>query len=163
MKSLFEKPILDGKVRMTQPTLIFVPNLQIIDEHIVNSDEVCRIDLISLEYYKDASFVDFILKYNGISNPFSITEGDVLLIPTNEFATTRFIPFKTINNDDNKLSIRDQFISTKRLSVKDAKRVEYLKRKAALKVNGSKEILPPNIKGTGDGPNIKIGNGKIII
>ena len=79
------------------------------------------------------------------------------------FSTTRFIPFKTINNDDNKLSIRDQFINTKRLSVKDAKRIEYLKRKAALKVNGSKEILPPNIKGTGDGANIKIGNGKIII
>lgn len=163
MKSLFEKPILDGKVRMTQPTLIFVPDLEIIDEHIVNADEVCRIDLISLKHYGEASYADYILKYNGISNPFSITEGDVLLIPTNEASTTRFIPFKTINNDDNKLSIRDQFINTKRLSKTDAKRIEYLKRKAALRVNGSKEILPPNIKGTGDAANIKIGNGKIII
>lgn len=163
MKSLFEKPILDGKVRMTQPTLVFIPDLQVIDEHIVTSDEICRIDLISLKYYRDSAYADYILKYNRISNPFSINEGDVLLIPNNEFVTTKFPLFKSINANENKLSIRDQFINTKRLSVKDAKRIEYLQRKAALKVNGSKEILPPNIRKSTDAPNIKIGNGKIII
>jgi hypothetical protein len=163
MKSLFEKPILDGKLRMTQPSLVFVPDIQVIAEHIVESDEICRIDLISLKYYRDSSYSDYILKYNGISNPFSINEGDVLLIPTNESATTRVIPFREVNANEDKLSIRDQFINTKRLSKKDAKRVEYLQRKAAQKINGSKEILPPNIRKSGDAPNISIGNGTITI
>lgn len=163
MKSLFEKPIIDGKVRMTQPSLIFVPNIQVIAEHVVEEDEVCRIDLISLKYYRDSSYSDYILKYNGISNPFSINVGDVLLVPTNESATTKTIPFKEINANDDKLSIRDQFVNTKRLTVKDAKRIEYLQRKAAQKLNGSKEPLPPNIRKSGDAPNISIGNGTITI
>lgn len=163
MKSLFEKPIIDGKIRMTQPTLVFVKEVNVIAEHIVNEDEICRIDLISLQHYRDVEYVDYILKFNGISNPFSIEVGDVLLIPENQNTVTRIIPFKSVNIDDDKLTIRDQFINTKRLSTTDAKRVEYLQRKAATKINGSTEILPPNIKKSGDGPNINIGNGKIII
>lgn len=163
MKSLYDKPIIDGKVRMTQPSLIFVNNVAVIAEHVVTEDDICRIDLISLKYYREASYVDYILKYNGISNPFSINVGDVLLIPSTETTTTRIIPFKSVNTDDDKLSIRDQFINTKRLSKKDAKRIEYLQRKAASKINGSSEILPPNIRKSDDAPNITIGNGKIII
>ena len=56
----------------------------------------------------------------------------------------------------NEPSIRDQFVDTKRLPVKDAKRIEYLQRKAAQKPNGAKQILPPNILKEGD-TNIKIG------
>ena len=166
MKSLYEKPIIDGKVRMTQPSLIFVNEVPVIAEHIVTEDDICRIDLISLKYYREAAYSDYILKYNGISNPFSINVGDVLLIPSTEAATTRIIPFKlfkSVNVGEDKLSIRDQFINTKRLSKKDAKRIEYLQRKAASKPNGSSEILPPNIRKSDDAPNITIGNGKIII
>ena len=57
-------------------------------------------------------------------------------------------------------SIKDQFISSKRLTVKDVKRAEYLKKKADQKQNGSKQILPPNILKDGD-KNIDI-NGDII-
>jgi hypothetical protein len=163
MKSIYEKPIIDGKVRMTQPSLIFINDVTVIAEHIVTEDDICRIDLISLKYYREAAYSDYILKYNGISNPFSINAGDVLLIPSTEATTTRIIPFKSVNVDDDKLSIRDQFINTKRLSKKDAKRIEYLQRKAASKPNGSSEILPPNIRKSDDAPNITIGNGKIII
>ena len=163
MKSLYEKPILEGRIRMTQPTLMFQPDINIIDLHVVQSNEVCRVDLIALKYYKDAMYSDYILKYNGISNPFSINEGDVLVIPFNEETTLKVLPFKSISANEDKLSIRDQFINTKRLSKKDAKRVEYLKRKALEKKNGSSEALPPNIKKKSDNPNIEIGNGQIII
>jgi hypothetical protein len=40
--------------------------------------------------------------------------------------------------------------------------IEHLKRKAAQKPNGAKQILPPNILKEGD-INIKIGNGQIVI
>lgn len=41
----------------------------------------CRPDIISQYFYKNPSFWDLILKYNGVSNPFSLEEGDLLFIP----------------------------------------------------------------------------------
>lgn len=40
-----------------------------------------RPDLISAAVYNNTLYAEFILKYNGISNPFSIKEGDLILIP----------------------------------------------------------------------------------
>ena len=67
-----------------------------------------------------------------------------------------------VQKSTNAISIRDQFIDTKRLPVKDAKRIEYLQRKAAQKANGSSQILPPNILKEGE-VNLTIGNGTISI
>ena len=59
-------------------------------------------------------------------------------------------------------SIRDQFVDSKRLTVKDKKRIEYLQKKADQKANGSKQILPPNLLKDGD-KNIDITGDTIII
>ena len=40
-----------------------------------------RIDLISQSVYNNTLHSEYILKYNGISNPFTISNGDVILIP----------------------------------------------------------------------------------
>jgi len=40
-----------------------------------------RPDLISAAAYNNTKYAEIILKYNGISNPFSIQEGDIILIP----------------------------------------------------------------------------------
>jgi hypothetical protein len=71
-------------------------------------------------------------------------------------------PIKMVQKSTDAISIRDQFIDTKRLPIKDAKRIEYLQRKAAQKSNGSTQILPPNILKDGE-TNIIIGNGSIIL
>ena len=59
-------------------------------------------------------------------------------------------------------SVKDQFMSTKRLTIKDQGRIEYLKKKAAQKENGSKQSLPPNVLKTGD-KNLSIDNDIITI
>lgn len=159
--TLNSKKLVDGRYKFTKPTLVFIETNETIAEHIVTEDQVGRIDLISLQYYRSADYCDYILKWNGISNPFSIKFGDVLNIPNNRAALKVIKEIKVLNST-NEPSIRDQFIDTKRLPVKDAKRIEYLQRKAAQKPNGAKQILPPNILKEGD-INIKIGNGKIII
>jgi hypothetical protein len=41
-----------------------------------------RPDLISGAVYNNTLYAELILKYNGISNPFSIKEGDIILIPS---------------------------------------------------------------------------------
>ena len=140
---------------------MFLKTNETIAEHIVTEDQVGRIDLISLLYYRSADYCDYILKWNGVSNPFSIKFGDVLNIPNHREALSIIKEIKVLNTS-NEPSIRDQFVDTKRLPVKDAKRIEYLQRKASQKTNGAKQILPPNILKEGD-TNIKIGNGQIVI
>lgn len=153
----------DGsKIIMTTPTVVFVNTTEVIAEHIVTEDQIGRIDLISLKYYRDANYVDYILKWNNISNPFSINLGDVLEIPQNNAVLATIKPVKMVQKSTDQVSIRDQFIDTKRLPVKDAKRIEYLQRKAAQKANGSSQILPPNILKDGE-VNLTIGNGTISI
>lgn len=159
--TLNNKKIVNGRFKFTKPTLVFLDDNTTIDEHIVTEDQVGRIDLISLLHYRSADYCDYILKWNGISNPFSIKFGDVLNIPNHREAIKVVKEIKVLNTTS-EISIRDQFIDTKRLPVKDAKRIEYLQRKAAQKPNGAKQILPPNILKEGD-TNIKIGNGQIII
>jgi hypothetical protein len=159
--TLNNKKLVDGRFKFTKPTLVFLKNNETITEHTVTEDQVGRIDLISLRYYRSADYCDYILKWNGISNPFSIKLGDTLNIPNHREALQSVKEIKILNTT-NEPSIRDQFVDTKRLPVKDAKRIEYLQRKAAQKPNGAKQILPPNILKEGD-TNIKIGNGQIVI
>lgn len=159
--TLNNKKLVNGKYKFAKPTLVFLETNEVIAEHTVTEDQIGRIDLISLQYYRSADYCDYILKWNGISNPFSLKFGDVIEIPNHREALKVIKEVKPLYST-NEPSIRDQFVDTKRLPVKDAKRLEYLQRKAAQKPNGAKQILPPNILKEGD-TNIKIGNGQIII
>lgn len=163
LRSIDNKRITDNQIRITEPTIIFSENVRTVTTHVVTIDEVGRPDLISLEYYNSPDYLDIILKFNNISNPFSITEGDVLNIPDHLAIGGKFTPIKEvkgIDKDDNK--IRDQFLNSKRLTTKDANRLDYLKRKALLKKNGSIQPLPPNILKDGES-NIDIDGDTIIV
>lgn len=138
-KTLVDK-ISDGiKLILVQPTLFFVDkieNITPIDEHIVTDFEAGRPDMIALKHYGDVSKTDLILKFNGISDPFSINSGDTVLIPPMDIRTKKLdrIMDKKSNN------VRMQFNDTKRLSQKDASRLDAIKKKY-----GKDEILPPNV------------------
>lgn len=163
LRSIDNKRITDNQLRITEPTVIFSDSVKVIATHEVTVDEIGRPDLISLQYYNSPDYLDIILKFNNISNPFSITEGDVLDIPDHLAIGKKFTPIKEITGevkDDNK--IRDQFLNSKRLTTKDVNRVDYLKRKAAQKKNGSSQPLPPNILKDGD-KNINIDGDTIIV
>lgn len=163
LQVLNNKQLLEEKLRMTEPVIIFNENVQTIATHTVNADEVGRIDLIANGYYRNPDKLELILKYNGISNPFSINEGDVLLIPDDSLPLVKWKRVNPMASEEiSELNIRDQFVNSKRLTERDAKRVEYLKRKAAQRANGSSEILPPNLLKPGE-KNIIIENGKINI
>ena len=163
-RSIENKRINGDKLRITEPSALFADNVKTIAVHTVNELQIGRIDLVSIEYFGTADYSDLILKYNNISNPFSIYEGEILNIPDR----TALKGFKPIGKEaivEN--PIRQQFLDAKRLTTKDANRLEYLKRKAASKSNGA-QPLPPNILpngGSGSGgsgdSNLDI-NGDII-
>lgn len=54
---------------------------------VVNEYYVARPDLISLAVYGNDEFGDMICKYNGVSNPFELNEGMILIIPPLQWAT----------------------------------------------------------------------------
>lgn len=43
---------------------------------------VARMDLIAKQIYGDSSFSDLLCKINGISNPFELNEGDMVVCPS---------------------------------------------------------------------------------
>ena len=164
-KSLHKKP-LDKQdetlpVNIARPSLLFknIDEPQF-EEHIIEEDEVGRMDLIALKFYGNHDHVDTILKFNNIINPFAPVAGDILKIPSRTIATKPFADIAKVDILDN--PVLQQFLDTKRLTKKDANRIEYLKNKAAQKKNGSDNPLPPNMLQPGD-TNIDIDNGAITI
>lgn len=51
----------------------------------VDKEYVARPDLISYQAYGDTMYADVICKLNGISNPFELNEGMLLVIPSPEY------------------------------------------------------------------------------
>ena len=157
-KSLSNKNNDTSKLIMTQPTMMFF-DLEgarkiYYKSHIVKEDEIVRPDLIALECYNDESYLDIILKFNGISDPFSIMPGETILIPIQSIKY--YTLERPVNYEDN--PIKNQFIDTKRLSKKDKAKIERLKKKY-----GKEELLPPNVVPSGqktyefDGEGIRLG------
>lgn len=51
----------------------------------ITKDYIARPDLVSYKAYNTDMYADVICKLNGISNPFELNEGDILVIPTFEY------------------------------------------------------------------------------
>lgn len=64
-----------------------------------------RIDILSEYFYKNTNYGDFILKFNGISNPFSIEVGDILFIPELISFTGILVDNSKIVEDNRLLSV----------------------------------------------------------
>lgn len=62
-------------------TTFEIPDTFVADVVEVSEDYVCRPDLVSLKAYSDDSYTDIICKVNGISNPFELNKGDLLILP----------------------------------------------------------------------------------
>lgn len=140
-KSLNNKNIVDGKVIMTEPTMLFfdLSDVDTIIEHVVDEDQLGRPDLIALKYYSNQKLTDMLLKFNGVSNPFSLNTGDVIEVPVNQERFKKFIkPGR--NNDD---SQKEKFLKQRRMTTTDKKRFEFLQSLAQI------EALPPNRLKTG--------------
>lgn len=69
---------------------------------VVEKYYVARPDLISLAVYGTDEYADVLCKLNGISNPFEVNEGDIVIIPSLEFVQSCFrkviVASETISN-----------------------------------------------------------------
>lgn len=159
-KIFVNKKVGDGKLFLAQPTMLFgslnPEDYVMVAKHIVKDDDLVRPDRIATEHYGTTSGLDIILKFNGVSDPFSINVGEELWIPMDT------IPYFRLESpqmyEDN--PIKNQFIKTKRLSKTDQRRLKALKKKY-----NKENLLPPNVIPVGrknyefDGSNIRFGMG----
>jgi hypothetical protein len=156
LKSLYNKTKDTVKLVLTQPTMIFrnIVGAEIVAEHIVRDDDVVRPDRIALLYYGDHSKLDMILKFNNISDPFSLMPGETIFVPS---PTTAYYKLERPGTYEENI-VKQQFIDTKRLSKKDQRRVEALKKKY-----NKETLLPPNVIPVGkknyefDGSEVRMG------
>lgn len=136
----------------------------------VDQDMAMRPDLVSAAIYGNQSKLDHILKYNSISNPFSLDENMPLLIPDQDDMNSQFIkPTKDPNSlDIRKPSLKDKAKNIKLFpGIEKPTRLDFLKKKAEStkkRLSGNADpgvILPPNVNRPG-AQNIKFSNGNII-
>lgn len=116
--------------------------------YVVEKEVEMRADLIADNFLSSSSNACLLMKYNGISNPFSIYEGQILRIPNAEDLD------KLLTQPDNIIDnrVRAELDLVKAKSVQDAKRLDYLKNKGALAV-------PTNVALD---ESVKVINGRIV-
>jgi hypothetical protein len=115
-----------------------------------------RPDLISAAVYNNILYAEIILKYNGISNPFSIQEDDLILIP-NLDAVATMISTNTGTETDGAKVIRDSYKYIDPTKIPKTNN-DFQNRQI---VSGVKEgALPPNIAKEGE-DSITYRNGRV--
>jgi len=80
-KTEYDSKYLKDRLYNLLDTTFEIPSEFTYDVIRVDKDYVGRPDLISFKAYNDDSYADVICKLNGISNPFELNEGDLLVLP----------------------------------------------------------------------------------
>lgn len=65
----------------------------------LNSHYQMRADKVAFAEYGRDDYTEYILKYSGVSNPFSIDQDDILFIPEPEEAKSQMADVENITND----------------------------------------------------------------
>lgn len=125
--------------------------------YLITADTAMRPDLISKTMYGNFDQVEKILKFNGISNPLSLDEGDIL-IQWDIFSLERNM--RSQNNEaQNKIDVRKQYITPEKKSKIDPVLQEFNKRLKAKKLPDT--ALPPNYANFGE-KEIELRNGVMV-
>jgi len=135
---------------------------------IVKKGEEMRPDILSSNFFGDISYYDVLLKYNGVSNPFSIDEGEAFFAPSLDGLKKNLAP--SARTASNKENVRDQYINVdkksmldNKLAIIDVQRQEKIQDAIRKKAEGSSNpgsLLPPNVAEAND-REITVEGGKI--
>jgi hypothetical protein len=145
---------------LTAPTFRYLADYGVRSIHYVTQDQEARIDLIADLYYGTTEYVDALCIVNNIFNPFSLKEGDVIVIP-DMGGSNSFYSRPTTQEKANQ--VQSQFTDVARQSQKDQARIQRILQKAKTKKSGVKTPLPPNVLQPGQsaktytGGNIQLG------
>lgn len=150
-KEIFNKSISDGDSKILDLTKSSITykgvNRSIKSIYIIDEYYQMRPDIIASIKYGDASRMGSLLKYNNISNPFSIDTGTVLLIPSDEMIEQTFLNKKELNeknnliNNTNHVSMFRKTQEKKKFSQSEGRK-SFIENKIK---NKPEMVLPPNV------------------
>ena len=153
----------EGYWDLTAPSFIYDSDLGVRALHYVMQDQIGRIDKISNIYFGSGEFIDAICVVNNIFNPFSVNEGDILIIPN---LSRKDLVYKRPNPASRPNAVQEAYVDTGRQSEKDQSRIQRLIEKAKTKEAGVKQPMPPNMLQLGqesktyEGGKIQLGTLK---
>ena len=127
------------------------PYLKINRVMLVEERYLARLDLISFDAYGDINSMDIIMKFNQISNPFSMALYDIIAIPDAESAR-QFYQKEKLSTVKSIKDTKALFIDPTRASQKDQARIKQLEALANKRENGSTEVKPTNLLRDGEIP-----------
>lgn len=96
-----------------------------------------RLDTISMDLYGSMDYIDVIMDMNGIVNPFSVTEGMVIV-----YTEPDSVP-ALLDNRQQLEDMRNALVDASKGHRTDPSRTEYLRNRTALEKE--KNTLPPTI------------------
>jgi hypothetical protein len=120
------------------------PNLIITKIMLVQERHLGRLDLLAYDSYGDVNSMDILMKFNLISNPFSMNLYDLIAVPDAESARI-FYQKEKLSTIQGIKDTKALFIDPKRASQKDLARIKQLEKLASKRQNGSTEIKPTNL------------------
>jgi hypothetical protein len=152
-------------IDLTYPSIRYNYDPYIIGIYAVNEHTEMRPDVVSQSVYGSDTFWDLLLKFNSISNPFSLCKKDRLLIPSLDDMRDNLA--SNGERNVNAAAIRSQYIDVSKKAKQDPKLAKLeMKRREAQKKKAEKigvastNNLPPNIAEEGD-REIIIKGGKV--
>jgi hypothetical protein len=150
---------------LTYPSIRYNYSPSIVSGVAITDQMEMRPDLLSRAAYGSTDLWDLIMKYNGYSNPFAISQEDIFLIPSLTDMSEQVAP----NGAQNVIAdtVRKQYIDVSKKAQTDPKlaTAELKRREAQKKLSEgtgvqSENNLPPNIAEATD-REIVIKGGKI--
>ena len=139
-----------GIWNLTEASVNYAGGMSLDDFFVVTEYYQMRPDLVAAIKYGDHGKVGSLLKFNGISNPFAIREGNVLLIPNSKSIDDSFNTRKILsqsqaqadnNTNTNQNTVFKKNQESKKFKVSDARR-KFLEQKVK---NQPNIVLPPNV------------------
>ncbi len=144
---------------LTAPSFTYLTNQGVKALHYVMQDQAGRIDKISEIYFGTGEYIDAICIVNNLFNPFSVNEGDILVIPNLDQLN---LLYRRPNPASRPNAVLAQYVNTDIQSEIDQSRVQRLIQKAKTKKDGVKTPIPPNMLQQGQEAKIFEG-GKILL
>ena len=126
-------------------------NLSIAKVMFIEEHHICRPDLISYESYGSVDYVDMILKFNQITNPFSMELYDFIVIPSLS-SGLKFYRQDKLAATQSIIDTKALFLDPSKASQKDIARLAQLQKIANKRANGATEIKPTNLLRKGEVP-----------
>jgi hypothetical protein len=123
----------------------------------VSKDFVMRPDLITSAIFGNDTKTEFVLKYNGISNPFAIDVDDIIIVPEIDTLQQMAKTATSINDASDKIKNSYKYIDPTK-NPKTSSEISNFESRSLINVNTG--ALPPNISDTGVSP-VTFKNGRV--